>query len=214
MNNQISTTSSEASQKEQNQIIRNDFSTNLLESTTFNENEYKKLLQQTVEVIEHARIQVAKQINTTVTTSYWEIGKLLTELKVDSKYGDRYVKRLSIDLKKIYPNMGVSPRNLWNMKRFYLLYYQEDKKVQQAVALLPWGHNLILMKYNLSPKEIIFYSNEVCSKGWSRDLLSTRIFCVLTEDLQTSLLYSQCGRTSRASLQIAGTFSLRSTIRR
>ena len=89
MNNQISTTSSEASQKEQNQIIRNDFSTNLLESTTFNENEYKKLLQQTVEVIEHARIQVAKQINTTVTTSYWEIGKILTELQVDTKYGDR-----------------------------------------------------------------------------------------------------------------------------
>ena len=171
MNNQISTTSSEASQKEQNQIIRNDFSTNLLESTTFNENEYKKLLQQTVEVIEHARIQIAKQVNTTVTSSYWEIGKLLTELKVDSKYGDRYVKRLSIDLKKIYPNMGVSPRNLWNMKRFYLLYYQEDKKVQQAVALLPWGHNLLLMNYNLSPDNIIFYSNEVYLKGWSRDML-------------------------------------------
>ena len=175
MNNQISTNGSELSQKEQNQIIRNELSANPLESSTFNENEYKKLLQQTVEVIEHARIQVAKQINTTVTTSYWEIGKLLTELKVDSKYGDRYVKRLSIDLKKFYPNMGVSPRNLYDMKRFYLLYYQEDKKVRQAVALLPWGHNLILMKYNLSPKEIIFYSNEVCSKGWSRDMLRQAI---------------------------------------
>ena len=43
--------------------------------------------------------------------------------------------------------------------------------MQQAVSLLPWGHNLLLMKYNLSPKEIIFYSNEVCSKGWSRDML-------------------------------------------
>ena len=175
MNNQISTSGSELSQKEQNQIIRNELSVNPLESSTFNENEYKKLLQQTVEVIEHARIQVAKQINTTVTTSYWEIGKLLTELKVDSKYSDLYVKRLSIDLKKFYPNMGVSPRNLYDMKRFYLLYYQEDKKVRQAVALLPWGHNLILMKYNLSPKEIIFYSNEVCSKGWSRDMLRQAI---------------------------------------
>lgn len=36
--------------------------------------------------------QVAKQVNTAVTFSYWEIGKLLTELKIDSKYGDRYVK--------------------------------------------------------------------------------------------------------------------------
>ena len=157
--------------KKENQIIGNEVSVNPLESIEFNENEYKKLLQQTVEVIEHARIQVAKQVNTTVTSSYWEIGKLLTELKVDSKYGDRYVKRLSVDLKKIYPNMGVSPRNLYDMKRFYHLYYQEDRKVRQAVALLPWGHNLLLMSSNLTPEHIIFYSNEVCSKGWSRDML-------------------------------------------
>ena len=140
--------------KKENQIIGNKVSVNPLESIEFNENEYNKLLQQTVEVIEHARIQVAKQVNTTVTSSYWEIGKLLTELKVDSKYGDRYVKRLSVDLKKIYPNMGVSPRNLYDMKRFYLLYYQEDKKVRQAVALLPWGHNLVLMNNNLSAENI------------------------------------------------------------
>ena len=135
--------------KEENPIVRNEVSVNPLESIEFNENEYKKLLQQTVEVIEHARIQVAKQVNTTVTSSYWEIGKLLTELKVDSKYGDRYVKRLSVDLKKIYPNMGVSPRNLYDMKRFYHLYCQEDRKVRQAVALLPWGHILLLMSSNI-----------------------------------------------------------------
>lgn len=43
--------------------------------------------------------------------------------------------------------------------------------MQQAVALLPWGHNLLLMNYNLTTDHIIFYSNEVCSKGWSRDML-------------------------------------------
>lgn len=43
--------------------------------------------------------------------------------------------------------------------------------MQQAVALLPWGHILLLMSSNLTPEHIIFYSNEVCSKGWSRDML-------------------------------------------
>ena len=157
--------------KKENQIVGNEVSVNPLESIEFNENEYKKLLQQTVEVIEHARSQVAKQVNTTVTSSYWEIGKLLTELKVDSKHGDKIIERLSVDLKNIYPNMGVSPRNLWDMKRFYILYYQEDTKLRQAVAVLPWGHNLLLMSSNLTPEHIIFYSNEVCSKGWSRDML-------------------------------------------
>jgi ribosome recycling factor len=35
--------------------------------------------------------------------------------------------------------------NLWNMKRFYERYYQADTKLRQAVAVLPWGHNLVLI---------------------------------------------------------------------
>lgn len=104
--------------------------------------------------LEHL-LHVAKQINTTVTTSYWEIGKLLTELKVDSKYSDLYVKRLSIDLKKFYPNMGggISEKFMEHETLLSSLY-QEDKKVQPACGY-------------------------------------------------PSLLYFQCGRTNRASLQFA-----------
>ena len=43
--------------------------------------------------------------------------------------------------------MGLSPRNLWNMKRFYERYYQADTKLQQLVAVLPWGHNLVLINH-------------------------------------------------------------------
>lgn len=58
------------------------------------------------------------------------------------------------------------------MKRFYLHYYQVDTKVQRAVALLPWRHNLLLMSYDLSPEHVLFYTNEVITKGWSREMLS------------------------------------------
>jgi len=54
------------------------------------------------------------------------------------------VKQLSIDLKAEFPDMGVSPRNLWNMKRFYMRYYQADEKLLRCVAVLPWRHNLLL----------------------------------------------------------------------
>ncbi|WP_455621902.1 PDDEXK nuclease domain-containing protein [Parabacteroides sp.] len=143
----------------------------LTTSRHFNEDEYNELLQQTVAVIESSRLQIAKQMNTIAMSSYWEIGKLLDERKLDSKHGDSVVKRLSADLKSRYPEMGLSPRNLWNMKRFYLHYSQDDTKVQQAVALLPWGHNLLLMSYDLAVEHIVFYANEVFSKGWSRDML-------------------------------------------
>ena len=67
----------------------------------FNEDEYNELLQQTEAVIEKSRLQIAKQLNTVAMSSYWEIGKLLDERKIDSKYGDGIVKRLSGDLKSI-----------------------------------------------------------------------------------------------------------------
>ena len=67
--------------------------------------------------------------------------------------------------------MGLSPRNLWDMKRFYLRYYQEDIKLRQLVAVLPWGHNLLLLNNDLSSEHILFYANEVISKNWSRSML-------------------------------------------
>ena len=137
----------------------------------FSENDYNELLRRAVAVIETSRLQLAKQLNTIVMSSYWEIGKLLDERKVDSKYGDGIVKRLSVDLKAKYPGMGLSPRNLWDMKKFYLRYNGEDAKLRQAVAVLPWSHNLLLMSYDLSPEQIVFYANEVLTKGWSRDML-------------------------------------------
>ena len=136
----------------------------------FSEEDYNKLLRQAVAVIETSRLQIAKQLNAAVMSSYWEIGKLLEEKKIDSKYGDSIIKRLSVDLKSKYPDMGLSPRNLWDMKKFYLRYNKGNTKLRQAVAVLPWSHNLLLMSYNLSPEYIVFYANEVVSKGWSRDI--------------------------------------------
>ena len=135
------------------------------------ENEYDKLLKDAVEVIETSRLQVAKQVNNVVMSSYWKIGKLLEDRKIDSKHGDGIVKRLSIDLKSKYPNMGLSQRNLWDMKKFYLRYHQCNIKLRQAVAVLPWSHNLILMSYDLSPEYVEFYASEIQTKGWSREML-------------------------------------------
>lgn len=137
----------------------------------FAEDDYNELLRRAVAVIETSRIQIAKRLNSVVMSSYWEIGKLLEERKINGKHGDGVVKRLSVDLKSKYPDMGLSPRNLWDMKRFYLSYSNKDIKVRQAVAVLPWSHNLLLMSYDLSAEHILFYSNEVFTKGWSRDML-------------------------------------------
>lgn len=155
-------------------------------SGNYDEKDYQELLHDTIAVIESSRLHIAKQINISVMSSHWEIGKLLEERKLDSKHGDQIVKRLSVDLKERYPNMGVSPRNLWDMKRFYLQYYQEDIKLRQAVAVLPWGHNLLLLNNDLSSEHILFYANEVISKGWSRNMLNLALKSEYHLSLQAS----------------------------
>lgn len=155
-------------------------------SGNYDEKDYQELLHDTIAVIESSRTHIAKQINISVMSSHWEIGKLLEERKLDSKHGDSIVKRLSLDLKERYPNMGVSPRNLWNLKKFYLHYYQQDIKVQRCVALLPWRHNMLLLRYNLSAEHTIFYANEILNKGWSHDMLNLALKSEYHLSLQAS----------------------------
>ena len=90
--------------------------------TVFGESEYSELLRQAVAVLDQARSSVALQVNKTVSMAYWSLGRLLYERKLESSHGSGVIKRLSIDLKQRYPDLGTSPRNLWNMKLFYVRY--------------------------------------------------------------------------------------------
>jgi len=74
-----------------------------------------------------------------------------------------------------FPDMGLSPRNLWNMKRLYERYCQVDAKLLQLVAVLPCRHNLLLLDKALAREETLFYIEECLQKGWSRDMLLNAI---------------------------------------
>lgn len=139
------------------------------------ESEYGEILQQAVAVIKQARVNVARQLNVGENAAYWEIGKMLHERKLDSKHGNSVVRRLSVDLKEHFPDMGVSPRQLWNMKKYYARYCNFAEKVLQSVALLTWGQNLFLLSQNFDDNQILFYANECIAKGWTRDLLMNAV---------------------------------------
>ena len=57
------------------------------------------------------------------------------------------------------------------MKRFYERYKDEDPKLLQAVAVLPWGNNLLFLDKGLDSEQVAFYAQEVITKGWSREML-------------------------------------------
>lgn len=140
-----------------------------------NDSDYNEILLQAVAEIRTARTLIAKQVNSTTNSVYWNLGKLLFEKQLEEGYGSGVVKQLSIDLKNEFPNMGLSPRNLWDMKRFYERYHQADAKLRRCVAVLPWRHNTLLLNKVTSLNAVEFYANEVIAKGWSRDLLLNAI---------------------------------------
>ena len=142
----------------------------------FQESEYDVILRQAVAVIDRTRAMVAATMCSAIGTAHWEIGKLLHDKKIESVHGSGIVKRLSSDLKQLYPQMGVSQRNLWDMKKFYERFHDSDPKLRQAVALLPWGHTLTLMrKFGDDDSTILYYAQEITSKGWNRELLTSAI---------------------------------------
>lgn len=145
------------------------------EIVSISESDYSDLLKTAITQINTARNSLALQINTTVSSTYWNLGKLLHDKRIENGYGSSIIKRLSVDLKSEFPDMGLSPRNLWNMKLFFERYCNSPQKVLQAVALLQWGHNLLLLNKNLSDEETYFYASECISQRWNRDLLLNAI---------------------------------------
>ena len=152
-----------------------------------NAQDYNELLQQAVAVIEGARTRLALQACSISTNSYWGIGKLLYDRKLDSSYGDAVVRRLSLDLKQRYPKMGTSPRQMWNMMKFYERYKDCDEKVLRSVAVLPWSSNLLLINKKLNDEQTLYYAQETVRKGWNRDLLLNAIKLKMHEKALTSV---------------------------
>lgn len=140
-----------------------------------NGNEYSSLFKEAVRHIQETRNAFALQLNTTVLSTHWSLGKLLHDRKVEGGYGSAVIARLSADLRNRFPSLGLSPRNLWYMKRFYERYAGSSEKLQRGVAVLPWRKNLLLLEQNLDDDATLFYAAECFRRNWTKDLLLNAI---------------------------------------
>ncbi|MDR0547331.1 MAG: PDDEXK nuclease domain-containing protein [Dysgonamonadaceae bacterium] len=135
-------------------------------------NQYNDILRQIITEIKSTRVVVARRINTSIMQMYWNIGKRLSEEKLEQGYGSNVVKRLEVDLKHEFPDAtGFSARNLWDMKKFYEYYSLADEKLRQLVAVLPWKHNLLIMSKTQSLEEARYYIEQTHENSWTRDVL-------------------------------------------
>ncbi|MFQ5455324.1 MAG: DUF1016 N-terminal domain-containing protein [Nitrospirota bacterium] len=124
--------------------------------------------------IQTSQMRAVLSVNTELIYLYWDIGRMIDKRQKIEGWGAGIIPKLSTDIRNELPEIkGFSERNIGYMIRFAKEYGEpailqqpvaklrgKDKsshiafseysndisvKVQQLVAQLPWGHNVLLM---------------------------------------------------------------------
>jgi predicted nuclease of restriction endonuclease-like (RecB) superfamily len=138
--------------------------------------DYAKWLVQLKKKVHQAQLKAAAINNRILIEMYWELGKAITDRQKKFGYGDSFIDKVAIDLKHEFPDIkGFSRRNLYAIRQWYMFFQENGGKVQRGVALLPWGHQTLLVQKFKDLKTIVLYANAVARNGWSRDALEANI---------------------------------------
>ena len=82
-----------------------------------------------------SQVKAAVKVNHVVLQFYWELGKDICNKEAENKYGSKFYAALSRDLRNEMPDAeGLSERNLRSTKKFYQLYSQKIRILQQFAA--------------------------------------------------------------------------------
>lgn len=138
--------------------------------------QYITFLEETKGKILSARINVARSACLEQAELYSWIGNKIVEYQEKYNWGKSSVEKLSHDLALEFPNstFGFSPRNLWNMRSFYL-EYKDNPKLRELASKIPWGHNLIIMSKIKDVRAREFYLKSTRDMIWTRDILILQI---------------------------------------
>jgi len=155
---------------------------------------YGELLEDLKTRIRAAQVKAALSVNRELITLYWHVGRSIVERQRTEGWGKAIVERLANDLQQEFPGIaGFSPRNVWRMRAFYLAWTEEvlaqparesdheippqlvaeldGRNLPQAVAEIPWGHNVWLMEKVKAPAVRLWYARQTVVNGWSRAML-------------------------------------------
>ena len=140
--------------------------------------EYLSIIENIKSEIKAAQYRATIHANSDLLLLYYDIGTVINEYKT---WGNKFIDSLSIDLKLEFPKVtGFSVRNLKYMKKI-AEEYPDFEFVQQVVAQIPWGHNIILMDKVKNIEERKWYIKQSIINGWSRSLLTMQIESKLYE---------------------------------
>lgn len=156
------------------------------------DNEYREWVKDLALRYRNRQIKAAVKVNTEMLGFYWELGRDIVELHVEKRWGDKVMSRLSVDLREAMPGVsGLTQRNIYYCKQFYLLYSskldilpqlganssdgilpQLAAQIRTDIFCVPWGHHKVLMdKCKGNVDKAVFYVRQTVENGWSRAML-------------------------------------------
>jgi len=144
----------------------------------------QRLVAEIRELVEAARQQVVRAVNSSMVQTYWHIGRLIVEDEQQGEtraaYGKQQLQRLSRELTEAF-GKGFDVTNLRNMRRFY-----EAFPKRETVSLeLSWSHyNHLARIENANARA--WYQQEAIQQGWSVRALERQISTLYYERLLSS----------------------------
>lgn len=162
--------------------------------------EYARLLGELKDRFRRSQIKAAVRVNSAMLEYYWEMGRDISRLYADAKYGSAFFDCLSLDLKAEFPDQtGFSVTNIKYTKRWYEFYNQDDANRQRVVddlntsdsqnnsplddltkmppdfGLIPWGHHIDIFTECKTIPEALFYIEQTIRNNWSRPELAAEM---------------------------------------
>ncbi|MCO8122893.1 PDDEXK nuclease domain-containing protein [Stieleria sp. TO1_6] len=161
-------------------------------------NEYRQWIISVKERIKASQIKAAVAVNVGLLELYWYLGEQILEKQKTAKWGDAFLKTMSEDLLREFPEIkGFSRRNLELIRQWFMFWnpalsftlpgqsqasqvaQQPDSQMftiaKQLVSQIPWGHNIVLMQKLDGPEEAYFYVQKTIENNWSRAVLTHQI---------------------------------------
>lgn len=157
------------------------------------------LFSRIVSILEQARANVVRSVNTNIVLAYWLIGReIVLELQsgeARAEYGKQVIEELSKRLTEKY-GKGFSETNLKYFRTFYQVYAERlagighpsgdqfvalqirhpsgDKSASGFNPQLSWSHYRAMMRVD-NPDARAFYEKEAAECGWSKTQLERQI---------------------------------------
>ncbi|MGL4671165.1 PDDEXK nuclease domain-containing protein [Cetobacterium sp.] len=144
-------------------------------------------------LLENARKKVLSTVNSTMTLTYFLIGKKIVEEEQNgelrAEYGKELIKNLATKLTKEF-GKGFTVRNLELIRKFYMTY-SEDEKTKSVISFsenpfkLSWTHYVRLVRIQ-NVEERSFYEIEAEKENWTVREMDRQISSCLYERLVLS----------------------------